>query len=141
MKVKFKKLNPEVPSPRYATAGSAGADLSSAVGCLLMPGEVLIIPTGIAVEIPPGYEGQVRLRSSIGKRGFVMPNAPGTIDSDYRGEIHVSMINTRDEPQGINFGERIGQIIIAPALQVKWEMTEELSATSRGNGGFGSTGT
>ncbi|NOZ94270.1 MAG: dUTP diphosphatase [Acidobacteria bacterium] len=132
-----------LPLPRYATALSAGADLLAAVGepVVLAPGGRVAVPTGLALEIPPGYEGQVRPRSGLAlHRGVTVANAPGTIDADYRGEVKVLLINLGPEPVTITRGDRIAQLVIAPVARVRLEEVEELGDTGRGAGGFGSTG-
>jgi len=131
--------------PRQQTAGAAGVDLLAA----LPPGEVLslapgkraLVPTGMAMAIPTGYEGQVRPRSGLAaKHGVTVLNTPGTIDADYRGELKVILINLGDAPFEIRRGERIAQLVVAPVSQVNFEPRETLDATERGAGGFGSTG-
>ena len=129
--------------PHYATAGSAGCDLRAAIEAPLMilPGGRARVPTGIAVAIPAGYEGQVRMRSGLAHdKGLATLNAPGTIDSDYRGEIQVIIANLGSEPVTLERGERIAQLIFAPVARARFERVEELPASSRGEGGFGSTG-
>jgi dUTP pyrophosphatase len=129
--------------PSYATAGSAGCDLRAAVGesLTLLPGGRALVPTGIAVAIPEGHEGQVRMRSGLALRhGLTLLNGPGTIDSDYRGEIGVILANLGSEPVTIARGDRIAQLVIAPVVRARLEATDELPATSRHTGGFGSTG-
>jgi len=129
--------------PSYATAGSAGCDLRAAIAesLTLLPGGRTRIPTGLAVAIPAGYEGQVRMRSGLAIRhGLTLLNGPGTIDSDYRGEIQIILANLGSEPVTITRGERIAQLVIAPVARVRWEPTEELPASPRDVGGFGSTG-
>ncbi len=129
--------------PAHATAGSAGADLRAAVEdeIWLAPGERRAVPTGLKLEIPPGYEGQVRPRSGLALRqGVTLPNAPGTIDSDYRGEIKVILANLSARPVRIRRGERIAQLVFAPVARVNFEETTAISGTARGAGGFGSTG-
>lgn len=128
--------------PAYATDGSAGADLRAFIESEveLGPGERSMIPTGVRLEIPAGYEGQVRPRSGLAaKHGITMVNAPGTIDSDYRGEIRVILVNLSDTPYVVHRGDRIAQLVIAPVLQVTFETTA-VNTTTRGEGGFGSTG-
>jgi dUTP pyrophosphatase len=131
--------------PRQQTAGAAGVDLLAA----LPPGEVLslapgkrtLVPTGLAMAIPEGYEGQVRPRSGLAARhGVTVLNTPGTIDADYRGELKVILINLGDVPFEIRRGERIAQLVVAPVSQVNFTLRETLDATERGAGGFGSTG-
>lgn len=136
----------DLPLPARATAGSAGLDLRAAVEgeLVLAPGERALVPTGFALAIPAGYEGQVRPRSGLALRnGITLPNAPGTIDSDYRGEVSVILRNGGDEPFVVRRGDRIAQLVIAPVLQpVLYEVdTEaELGATERGGQGFGHSG-
>jgi len=129
--------------PRPATRGSAGMDLSAAVDSdvVLAPGERALIPTGFAFAIPEGFEAQVRPRSGLAlDHGIVLPNAPGTIDSDYRGEVRVILMNLGNEPFVVRRGERIAQMIVSPLARVALEEVEELDATPRGQGGFGHTG-
>jgi len=129
--------------PSYATPGAAGCDLRAAVekSLTLEPGGRALVPTGIAVAIPEGHEGQVRMRSGLAiQKGLSLLNAPGTIDSDYRGEIRVILANLGAEPVTISRGERIAQLVIAPVRRVTLERVEKLPATARDTGGFGSTG-
>lgn len=129
--------------PDYATPRAAGADLKAHIprDISVDPGERVLIPTGLRMEIPPGWEAQVRPRSgSALKTGITVLNSPGTIDSDYRGELKVILINLGSEKAGISPGERIAQLVIAPAARAVFERREELSPTDRGSGGFGSTG-
>jgi dUTP pyrophosphatase len=129
--------------PRYATDGAAGADLCAAVDTplILAPGERAAVPTGFVVELPPGWEGQVRPRSGLALRhGLTVTNAPGTIDSDYRGELKVLLVNLGDRPVEIARGDRIAQLVVAPVARAVFRETDELGATVRGGGGFGSTG-
>ena len=129
--------------PAYATEGAAGCDLRAAVEreIVLAPGARTLIPTGIAVAIPPGYEGQVRMRSGLAlKQGLALLNAPGTIDSDYRGEIRVILVNLGSEPATLTRGERIAQLVFAPVARARFERVAELPASERRDGGFGSTG-
>ena len=133
----------DLPLPSYATPDSAGVDLLAAVpdAVVLAPGERRLIPTGIAIALPPGTEAQVRPRSGLALRhGITLVNTPGTIDADYRGEIGVILINHGEEPFAIDRGMRIAQMVVAPVLQLDWEEAEELDASERGAGGFGSTG-
>ncbi|MGB1121029.1 MAG: dUTP diphosphatase [Saprospiraceae bacterium] len=130
--------------PQYETAGSAGMDLRANLEepITLQSLERKLIPTGLFIELPMGYEAQIRPRSGLSyKKGLSLPNTPGTIDSDYRGELKVIMINLSPEPQTIKHGERIAQMVIAKYEQVTLEEVENLSDTKRGTGGFGSTGT
>ncbi len=129
--------------PSYATPGAAGCDLRAAVEqpLTLAPGGRALVPTGIAVAIPEGYEGQVRMRSGLAiQKGLTLLNGPGTIDSDYRGEIRVIVANLGAEPVTICRGERIAQLVIAPVRRAAFERAEGLPATARDRGGFGSTG-
>jgi len=132
-----------LPLPAPASAGSSGCDLRAALAdeVVLRPGERLLVPTGLAIEIPPGWEGQVRPRSGLALRhGIGMVNAPGTIDSDYRGEVGVLLINLGSEPFTLRRGDRIAQLVIARVESVEWEEAEALEGSDRGEGGFGSTG-
>ena len=134
--------------PAYETAGSAGADLRANLaleqrdtGFVLAPMQRAVVPTGLRVELPPGYEMQIRPRSGLAlKHGITLPNTPGTIDSDYRGPLGVALINLGSKPYTIRHGDRIAQAVIAPVVQGLFEVVEALSDTSRGSGGFGSTG-
>lgn len=140
--------DPEIPLPGYETPGSAGADIRAnlrpedrATGFTLDPWHRALIPTGLIVEIPPGYEIQVRPRSGLSlKHGITLPNTPGTIDSDYRGPVGVPMINLSDKPYVIQHGERVAQMVVAPVVQGRFVLSDTLGATARGAGGFGSTG-
>lgn len=145
--VQFRRLegNADLPIPAYATAGAAGFDLRAAVPgdapLLLRPGERLLVPTGFACAVPHGYEMQVRPRSGLAvKHGVTVANTPGTVDSDYRGPLMVCLINLGAEPFDISRGDRIAQAVIAPAPQIALIEVEDLDATVRGEGGFGSTG-
>jgi len=132
-----------LPLPRYATAHAAGADLVAALEepVVLAPGERVAVPTGLVLEIPTGWEGQVRPRSGLALRhGLTVANAPGTIDADYRGEVKVLLVNLGNEPVTIARGERIAQLVIAPVARAGFLEAESLEATDRGPGGFGSTG-
>lgn len=133
----------DLPLPSYATAGAAGMDVRAAVAepLRLEPGDRAMVPTGIAIALPHGYECQVRPRSGLAaKHGISMVNNPGTVDEDYRGEIAVLLINHGTEPFTIERGERIAQIVVARYERVEWEQVEELPDSERGAGGFGSTG-
>ena len=133
-----------LPLPAYATAAAAGVDLAAAIDAplILGPGERKDVPTGIALALPPGWEGQVRPRSGLALRhGITVLNSPGTIDADYRGEIRVVLANLGSAPVTIARGERIAQLVIAPVSRAEWQLVSELPATARGTGGFGSTGT
>ncbi len=127
--------------PAYATDGAAGMDVVSAEDVTLAPGQRHPVATGLAMAIPHGFEIQVRPRSGLAlKHGITVPNTPGTIDSDYRGELKVIMINHGSEPFVIARGDRVAQLVVAPVTQGQWLEVEELDATERGAGGFGSTG-
>ncbi|MGX5667404.1 dUTP diphosphatase [Rhizobium daejeonense] len=135
----------DLPLPAYETAGAAGMDLRAAVAddhpMTLAPGQRALVPTGFVMEIPEGFEAQIRPRSGLAfKNGITCLNTPGTIDSDYRGEVKVLLINLGDEPFEITRGMRIAQTIIAPVTQVRVQEVTEASTTDRGAGGFGSTG-
>jgi dUTP pyrophosphatase len=127
--------------PAYATEGAAGMDVVSAEDVAIEPGARHAVATGLSVAIPPGYEIQVRPRSGLAlKHGVSVPNTPGTIDSDYRGELKVILINHGAEPFAIARGDRVAQLVLAPVTRAAWEEVAELDATARGAGGFGSTG-
>ena len=131
--------------PRYETAGSAGADLRANFpersGVVLAPGGRVLVPTGLRLSVPEGYEVQIRPRSGLAlKHGITLPNAPGTIDSDYRGPLGVIVMNAGDDPFEITHGMRIAQMVLAPVVQAAFELVESLDETARGAGGFGSTG-
>ncbi|MPQ92994.1 dUTP diphosphatase [Thioclava sp. JE_KL1] len=140
--------DPEIALPRYETHGAAGADLRANLtaedregGITLAPMQRAIIPTGLRVEIPEGFEMQIRPRSGLAlKHGISLPNTPGTIDADYRGPLGVLLINLGTEPYLIEHGARIAQAIVAPVVQARFEVTDALGDTARGAGGFGSTG-
>jgi dUTP pyrophosphatase len=132
-----------LPLPRYLTVGAAGADVVAAVEkpVTLAPGERLAVPTGLVFAVPEGLEVQVRPRSGLALRwGITIPNAPGTIDSDYRGEVKVLLANAGSEPFVIARGDRIAQLVVAPVVQAAFTEVEHLPASARGSGGFGSTG-
>ncbi len=137
-----------VPLPSYETAGSAGADIRANLrpedrdsGFILERMHRAILPTGLRIEIPPGFEVQIRPRSGLAlKHGISLPNTPGTIDADYRGPLGVLLINLGAEPYTVQHGDRIAQLIVAPVLQARFETADALSDTARGTGGFGSTG-
>jgi dUTP pyrophosphatase len=133
----------DLPLPAYATAGAAGADITAALGepLRLEPGERALVPAGFRMALPAGYEAQVRPRSGRALReGLTLLNTPGTIDSDYRGEVAVLVVNLGQDPLVIRRGERIAQMIVAPVAQAAFEARAELPATDRGAGGFGHTG-
>ncbi|MBM7407120.1 MULTISPECIES: dUTP diphosphatase [Sphingomonas] len=130
-----------LPLPAYATAGAAGMDIVAAEDCMLAPGARHAVSTGFALAIPAGYEVQVRPRSGLAiKHGITCLNTPGTIDSDYRGEVKVILVNLGQEPFAIGRGERIAQLVPAPVLRATLEEVMTLDETARGSGGFGSTG-
>ena len=142
MKVRIVNHSP-YPCPAYATPQSAGVDLKANLTepLILNPLQRTLVPTGLSIALPAGYEAQVRPRSGLAaKHGITVLNTPGTIDADYRGEIKVILVNLSDETFEIVPGERIAQMVIARHEQVEWEQVEELDATERGAGGFGSTG-
>ena len=129
--------------PAYATPGAAGLDLLAAVTApvVIPPNGRALIPTGLAIALPPGYELQVRPRSGLALRhGITMPNSPGTVDEDYRGELQVIVLNAGTEPFTVERGMRIAQAVLAPVVRLAWSEVADLDATSRGEGGFGSTG-
>jgi dUTP pyrophosphatase len=127
--------------PAYATEGAAGMDVLAAEDVTLKPGERWPVATGLALAIPPGYEIQVRPRSGLAlKHGISVPNSPGTIDSDYRGELKVILINHGDKPFEVVRGDRIAQLVLGPVVRATWLKVDELDDTARGEGGFGSTG-
>jgi dUTP pyrophosphatase len=134
----------DLPLPTRATAGSSGFDLPAAVegDLVIESGARALVPTGFAIALPAGFEAQVRPRSGLALRhGIVLPNAPGTIDADYRGEIQVIIMNAGREPFTIRRGDRIAQLVIAPVVRAEWEEVEALDETARGAGGFGHSGT
>ena len=142
MKVKIVNLSGNA-LPQYETAGSAGMDIRANIqeSITLQPLQRVLVPTGLFIELPVGHEAQIRPRSGLAaKKGLSIPNSPGTIDSDYRGEIKVILINLSNEPQTIEPEERIAQMVIARYEQIQWEPTDSLSDSERGAGGFGSTG-
>ncbi len=133
----------DLPLPAYATAGAAGMDLLAAVAdpLVVAPGARALVPTGLTIALPPGYELQVRPRSGLALRhGVLLPNSPGTVDEDFRGELQVIVLNAGDEPFTVERGMRIAQAVVAPVSRAAWLEVAELPATSRGTGGFGSTG-
>lgn len=130
-----------LPLPAYATTGAAGMDVVSAEDVVIAPRARRAVATGLALAIPQGYEIQVRPRSGLAlKHGITVPNTPGTIDSDYRGELKVILINLGAEPFTVQRGDRVAQLVLAPVVQAAWDEVAELDATERGAGGFGSTG-
>ena len=141
LRVKRLPGNADLPLPAYATSGAAGMDVLSSEDVTLAPGARYAVATGLALAIPAGYEIQVRPRSGLAlKHGISLPNAPGTIDSDYRGELKVILINHGDQPFVIARGDRVAQLVLAPVVLAEWHEVAELDDTARGVGGFGSTG-
>jgi dUTP pyrophosphatase len=139
--VRVKRLSPDAQIPKAARKGDVAFDLYSVIDYELRPGEWFAVPTGIAVEIPSGYEGQVRPRSGLAlKEGISVLNTPGTIDSGYRGEVKTIMINHNNESFKVTKGMRISQLAIRPVPEVEFIEVDDLSETDRGDGGFGSTG-
>lgn len=145
--LRIKRLNPRATTPRYQSDGAAGLDVSACLpdgteSIVLEPGRIAIIPAGFAMAIPTGFEAQVRPRSGLSsKHGICLPNAPGTIDCDYRGEVMIPLINHGREPFAVTHGMRIAQLVIAPVSHALVSEVDELDGTARGAGGFGSTGT
>lgn len=143
MIVRIQVLREGAQVPQYQTLGAAASDLCACIDdpVVLQPGDFQLVPTGIALEIPEGYEAQIRPRSGLALRhGITFPNSPGTIDSDYRGEIGIIMMNLGREPFTVNHGDRIAQMVIARHETVQFKEVDELSDTERKGGGFGSTG-
>jgi dUTP pyrophosphatase len=145
VKVRIRRLPgaEDLPLPAPASPGSSGVDLRAAVDAdlVLAPGERAAVPTGVALEIPPGWEGQVRPRSGLAVRhGVTVANAPGTIDSDYRGEVKVILINLGATAFAVRRGDRIAQLVLGRVEPIEWDETEALGESGRGAGGFGSTG-
>lgn len=129
-------------TPEYATRGSSGVDIRSSVDITIPPSMRALVPTGLSLEIPEGLEGQVRSRSGLAnKHGVVVLNSPGTIDSDYRGEVKVLLVNHGHEEYSVKKGDRIAQLVFVPIIQANLVRVDSLSSTERGAGGFGSTGT
>lgn len=144
VRVRRVRAHPDpLPLPRYETPLAAGMDLRADIEAerTLAPLERMLVPTGLALALPPGYEGQVRPRSGLAARhGVTCLNAPGTIDADYRGEVHVVLVNLSNEPFTLRRGDRVGQLVVAAVQQVALREVELLDDTARGTGGFGSTG-
>lgn len=143
VEVGVQKLNDgfQAPLPSYHTLGSAGMDLHANRSVVILPGRREVVPTGLIFEIPEGYEGQIRSRSGLAAEdGIVVLNAPGTIDSDYRGEVRIILFNTSNRLFHIKAGDRIAQLVIAPYIKVELVEVNELTPSIRGSGGFGSTG-
>jgi dUTP pyrophosphatase len=142
MRLKVQRLRPDAELPSYAHGAGedAGMDLRAVEGVTLQPGEPALVPTGLAIELPPGYEAQIRPRSGLAlKHAITLPNSPATIDPGYRGEIRVILLNLGATPYRINPGDRIAQMVISSYIAVDWS-EEELGASSRGADGFGSSG-
>ena len=147
MRLEFQRVRPhqdaDLPLPSWRTAGASGLDLAAGVRepLTLAPGEIALVPTGWAMSLPAGHEGQIRPRSGLAlKKGLTLVNSPGTIDWDYRGEIQLPMINLGPAPVTIRRGDRVAQLVVAKVERPALELVEALSATDRGAGGFGSTG-
>ena len=143
-KIQIKKLSNSVSIPKYETPGSSGMDVAAHVenNVIIFPGEKALVPTGISIAIPIGYEVQIRPRSGLAvKKNITVLNTPGTIDADYRGEIKVILFNHGKEKFIIENGDRVAQMVVCPVVQADLEEVKELSDTMRGSGGFGSTGT
>lgn len=142
MQINIKRLNDQCTLPSYQTEFSAGADLYANVSASIEPGATVLIGTGIALEIPNGYAGFIFARSGLAtKQGLAPANKVGVIDSDYRGEIKVSLFNQSSQTQSVAVGDRIAQLVIMPIVQVEFNVVDTISDTKRGVGGFGSTGT
>ena len=142
-KIQIKKLSNEVLTPKYETSGSSGMDIAAYIDkdIVINSGDKALVPTGFSLSIPHGYEVQIRPRSGLAvKKGITVLNTPGTIDSDYRGEVKVVLINLSKDKFIVKKGERIAQMVVCPIEQVSVEEVKELSGTDRGTGGFGSTG-
>ena len=143
-KIQIKKLSNKVLTPKYETSGSSGMDIAAYIeqSIIINPGERALIPTGLSLCVPQGYEVQIRPRSGLAaKKGITVLNTPGTIDSDYRGEVKVILINLSKDVFSVRNGERIAQMVVCPIKQIVVEEVKALPETSRGSGGFGSTGT
>ena len=144
MKVLVRRLphGEGLPLPAYATDGAAGMDLLAAAALTIPPGGRALVPTGLAIALPAGFELQVRPRSGLALRhGITVLNAPGTVDEDYRGEVGVILLNTGAEPFAVARGDRVAQAVFAPVARAAWQEVDALPDTARGGGGFGSTGT
>ena len=141
IKIKIWRERNTIAIPEYATPMSSGVDLCSTMYCMIKPGEQALIPTGIKLAIPEGYEAQIRPRSGLAlDKKITIPNSPGTIDADYRGEIRVLLKNEGEDPFTLRFGDRIAQMVFVPVVQAEFEEVKALDETQRGSGGFGSTG-
>jgi dUTP pyrophosphatase len=135
-----RRLDADLPELRYATSGSAAFDVRSRIDWVIQPSEIAQIPTGVAFDLPEGYEAQIRARSGLATKGITVVNAPGTIDADFRGEIQVILMNLGKTPFHVERSMRIAQVVICPVIQVAFQWVDQLSETERGQGGFGSTG-
>jgi len=141
MIIKIKTFSENAKIPSYATAGSAGVDLCSAVAVTIEPGKIALVKTNLSLEMPPNIEGQIRSRSGLAiKNGIFVLNAPGTIDSDYRGDVGVILANFGEKTFEVNIGDRIAQMVFAKVIKPEFVEARELSTTERGTGGFGHTG-
>ena len=141
MKLSFKRIHPDAVLPSYAHEGDAGMDVRSVQALTIQPGRRALVKTGLVAEIPSGYEIQVRPRSGLAfKHGVTVLNSPGTVDSGYRGEIGVILVNFGDEPFPVSVGDRIAQLVVSPVTQAEISETSDVSSSERGEGGFGSTG-
>ena len=144
IKILIKRLSKEVPLPKYETSGSSGMDLAANIetNINIDPGKTAIVPTGLTISIPKGFEAQIRPRSGLAaKQKISVLNTPGTIDADYRGEIKIILINLGQETFKVEKGLRIAQMVVCPVIQAQLEEVNDLNETERGKGGFGSTGT
>lgn len=140
MEIKIKRIHKDAKLPEYQSKGASGMDLRILEDLILKPGETTLAPTGLSLSIPMGYEGQIRSRSSVAASGVVVVNAPGTIDSDYRGEVRILLRNLTLDYAHLKANMRVAQLVVCPVESVTWEETDELLETDRGSGGFGSTG-
>ncbi len=143
MRIARRPGNRDLPLPSFATTGSAGCDLHAAVEATLeiAPGDRVLVPTGFSIALPDGFEAQVRPRSGLAlEHGILLPNAPGTIDSDYRGELKVILLNTGEKAFTVRRGDRIAQLVVAPVTRAEWVEVERLEPTDRGDRGFGHSG-
>ncbi len=140
MEVKIKPLIENLQLPTYSTPGSSGADLYAIQDDTLYMGQIKLIPLGFCIEIPQGYEAQIRPRSSMAGKGIMIPNSPGTIDADYRGEVKIIFINMLEKPYEIKAGDKVAQLVVKETNKVSFTTKEELTETFRSAGGFGSTG-
>ena len=138
--INVKPLSENFQTPNYATLGSSGADLYAITDLILYMGEINLVSLGFALELPQGLEAQIRPRSSAAKNGILIPNSPATIDSDYRGDVKVLMLNVQEKPYYVHVGDKIAQMVIKPVHQVEFNVVEKINETLRSDGGFGSTG-